>query len=222
MNIFRLMKKDIRLQKSFLIPLLAIEITGFLIFALQMPFMVPGVMFGLLHGMALIGDFLLCLRTMASEEKTRALLFIKMLPVSTREIIVAKFLVNFLLVSTNMCALFVLWEVALLSGRLTVGPSLTLYVIVIGLAVHWLNNGFFLALSFIFDSERAIWVPFPVLFLVMSVILNFRKLKIVLHLNPFVQLLTDHRVLLIVLLWIVYASFLWASSWAMARKRIFA
>ncbi len=222
MNIFRLMDKDIRLQRGFLIPLLAIEISGFLVFALQMPLRVPGVMFGLLHGMALIGDFLLCKRTMASEEKNRALLFIKTLPVSTREIVVAKFLVNFLLVSANMCVLFVLWEIARFFGWVTVGPSLTLYVIVTGLAVHWLNNGFFLALSFIFDSERAIWVPFPILFLVMSVILSFRKLKIVLHLDPFVQFLADHRVLLVVLLWMAYASFLWASNWTMARKRIFA
>src|ERR1022692_4110213 len=87
MNIVHLIAKDLRLQRHFVLPLVLIELAGYLAYALQMPSHIPGVAFGLLHGVAFLGDFLICYRTMIAEEKNRALMFVKTLPVSTAEIV---------------------------------------------------------------------------------------------------------------------------------------
>src|ERR1035441_1561710 len=74
-----------------------------------MPQHIPGVAFGLLHGVAFLGDFLICYRTMIAEEKNRALMFVKTLPVSTAEIVIAKFAANLLLVGLNTGVMLALW-----------------------------------------------------------------------------------------------------------------
>jgi hypothetical protein len=182
----------------------------------------PGVAFGLLHGVALIGDFLICYRTMIAEEKNRALMFIKTLPVSTAEIVMAKFGVNFLLVGLNTGLLLALWGAGHALGWIEVAPRMTAYLVVAGLTFHWLNNGFFVAISLVFDSDRAVWVPFPTLFLVMTVILNFRRIKVSLNLQGFVDLLHHYDLLFLALLWAIIVGFVLVSSWALKHKRVFA
>ena len=222
MNIIRLIAKDLRLQRNFFLPLVLLEAAGYRVYALQIPSHIPGAAFGLLHGVALIGDFLICYRTMIAEEKNRAFMFIKTLPVSTVEIVVAKFGVNFLLVGLNTGILLALWGGGRAFGWIEVAPRLTIYLVLVGLTQHWLNNAFFTTISLLFSSERAVWVPFPAIFVVMTVILNFKRIKVALNLTPFVDLLQRHQALFLALLWAIIARFVVACSWALRRRRVFA
>jgi hypothetical protein len=223
MNILRLILKDFRLQRGFLLPLVAIELGGLWVFLLQIPSAeIPGVAFGLLHGVMLVADFLICYRTMVAEEKNRALLLIKALPVSTREIVLAKFGVNFLGVAINTAGLLALWQGALAAGWIAFRPALTWQIAVAALTWHCLNNAFFLSIALVFDSEHAVWIPFPALFAVMSLILNFRRIKAALGLGPAVELLARNPMLLLALGWLVILALAAGSLHAVSRKRIFA
>jgi hypothetical protein len=222
MNILRLIAKDLRLQSRFFLPLVLLEVAGYLAYALQMPSHIPGVAYGLLHGVALIGDFFICYRTMIAEEKNRALMFIKTLPVSTEEIVFAKFSVNFLLVGLNTGVLMALWGIGRALGWIEVAPQLTIYLLLAGLTYHCLNNAFFVTLSLVFSSERAVWVPFPAIFVLMSVIVNFKRIEIVLNLEPYVDLLRRDNLLLVTLLWLIMAGFMLICCQALRYKRVFA
>jgi ABC-type transport system involved in multi-copper enzyme maturation permease subunit len=222
MNVARLIAKDIRLQRSFVFPLILLEIAGYLAYALQMPSHIPGVAFGLLHGMAFIGDFLICYRTMVAEEKNRALMFIKTLPVSTAEIVIAKFATNLILVSLNTGAMLALWGVGHLFGWIEVRPTLTVYLVLAGLTVHWFNNAFFVAISLAFSSEGAVWVPFPFLFVLMTVMINFSRIKVALNLESAVEFVQRHDLLSLAVLWAMIAAFAAACVWVLGRKRVFA
>jgi hypothetical protein len=223
MNILRLVAKDFRLQRGFLLPLAAIELGGLCVFLLQIPSAeIPGIAFGLLHGVMLVGDFLICYRTMVAEEKNRALLFIKALPVSTREIVLSKFAVNFAGVTLNTVALLAVWQCALSLGWIAFRPALNWQIILAAITWHCLNNAFFLSIALVFDSEHAVWVPFPVLFGVMSMLLNFRRIKVTLGLGPVVELFARNPTLLLALGWCVILAFAAGSLLAVSRKRMFA
>lgn len=222
MNIIHLIAKDIRLQRNFFLPLLLLEVVGYFAYALQIPSYIPGVAFGLLHGVALVGDFLICYRTMIADEKNRALMFIKTLPVSTVEIVVAKFGVNLLLVGLNTGALLALWGTGHALGWIEVAPRLTMYLVLAGLTQHWLNNAFFVTISLVFSSERAVWVPFPAIFVLMSVIINFSRIVVALNLQTLVALLQRHNLLFLALLWALIAGFVQTCCWTLERKRVFA
>jgi ABC-type transport system involved in multi-copper enzyme maturation permease subunit len=222
MNIVRLIAKDLRLQAYFFLPLVALELAGYVGYTLQMPSHVPGVAFGLLHGIALIGDFLICYRTMIAEEKNRALMFIKTLPVSTAEIVIAKFAVNLLLVGLNTGVLLALWTGGQAQGWIDQSPQVTTSLVVSGLTYHCLNNAFFLTLSLVFSSERAVWAPFPALFVLMSAILNFDRIKAALNLGQFVGLLQRNNFLFLAFLWTIILAFAVTCHQALQRKRVFA
>ena len=222
MNMIRLIAKDLRLQRNFFLPLVVLEAAGYLAYALQIPPHIPGVAFGLLHGMALIGDFLICYRTMIAEEKNRALMFIKTLPVSTVEIVLAKFGVNLLLVVLNTGVLLALWGGGRTLGWIELSPPMTIYLVAAGLTYHCLNNAFFVTLSLAFSSERAVWVPFPAIFVLMSVILNFNRIKLALNLEPVVGVLQRHDLFFLTLLWMIIVGFVAACCWTLRYKRVFA
>ncbi|MGB9074531.1 MAG: ABC-2 transporter permease [Terriglobales bacterium] len=222
MNIIHLVVKDLRLQRNFFLPLVLLEAVGYLAYALQIPSHIPGVAFGLLHGMGLVGDFLICYRTMIADEKNRALMFIKTLPVSTAEIVIAKFGANLLLVGLNTGVLLALWGSGHAFGWIEVAPRLTMYLVLAGLTQHWLNNAFFVTISLVFSSERAVWVPFPAIFVVMSVILNFNRIKVALNLGAFVDLLQRNNPLFLALLWAIIVGFVVTCCWVLKYKRVFA
>ena len=222
MNIVRLIAKDLRLQSYFFLPLVALEVAGYLGYALQMPSHIPGVAFALLHGVALIGDFLICYRTMIAEEKNRALMFIKTLPVSTAEIVVAKFGVNLLLVGLNTSVLLALWGGGRALGWIDLSPRVTIYLVLAALTYHCLNNAFFVTLSLVFSSERAVWVPFPDIFVLMSVIINFKRIETALNLSPFVALLQRNNILCLGILWAIILGFAVTCHQALRHKRVFA
>lgn len=222
MNTWLLLRKDLRLHWRMLLPLIALEIASYIAYAVQMPSAIPGVAFGLLHGVALIGDFLICHRTLISEEKNRAFRYIKALPVSTREIVLAKFAVNFFFVSINTLALLAAWAVARGAGWIHAAPALSVTLFLMALTLHCLNNAFFLAIGLIFDSTHAVWIPFPALFLLMSLILNFRKVVAALHIQGAVRLIGASPAALALLVWLAIAGFLALSCRVLDRKRIFA
>jgi ABC-type transport system involved in multi-copper enzyme maturation permease subunit len=222
MNIVHLIAKDVRLQRNFVLPLMLLELAGYSAYALQIPSHIPGVAFGLLHGVAFIGDFLICYRTMIAEEKNRALMFIKTLPVSTAEIVIAKFGANLLLVGLNTGVMLALWGAGHGLGWIQVRPNLTIYLAVAGLTVHWLNNAFFVTISLVFSSEGAVWVPFPFLFGLMSVILNFRRIKVALNLQGVVDLAQRHDLLALSLLWAIIVGFAAMCPWVLRHKKVFA
>jgi ABC-type transport system involved in multi-copper enzyme maturation permease subunit len=176
MNIVRLVTKDLRLQRGFLAPLAGLQATCIFLLWLQLRGETRGLLFPLANGVALIADFLVCYRTITAEEKNRALIFLQTLPISRWEIVAAKFGVNLLLVTGNFAVLLGLllgsrvWS--LFAGELLPGPITVATV----LLVHWLINAFFVAIALIFDSERAVWVPFPALFLAISAVLNARSI----------------------------------------------
>jgi hypothetical protein len=222
MNVIHLIAKDVRLQRNFVLLLMLLELAGYLAYALQMPSHIPGVAFGLLHGVAFVGDFLICYRTMIAEEKGRALMFIKTLPVSTAEIVIAKFGANLLLVGLNTGVMLAVWGGGHGLGWIQVRPNLTIYLVVAGLTVHWLNNAFFVTISLVFSSEGAVWVPFPFLFVLMSVILNFRRIKVALNLQGVVDLAQRHDMLALFLLWAILVGLAAMCSWGLGHKRVFA
>ncbi len=221
MNVIRLIAKDVKLQRNFLVPLVLLELAGLFLYAVQIPSHIPGVAFGLLHGVALIGDFLICYRTMIAEEKNRAFLFVKSLPVSTTEIVTAKFAANLLLVGANTASLLTLWGVGRRLGWIDVRPGLTVYLFVFGLTMHWLNSAVLVAISLVFTSERAVWALFPAIFAVMTVILNFHRIETALRLEPLVELLRLHQMLIVYLAWAAIAAFAGGCAWALKRKRVF-
>lgn len=173
-NIIRLSKKDVRLQRLFLLLIFFVEVAGITALRVQMP-PAPGVTLVLTAAFALIGNFLICYRVAVAEEKDKAMLFIRTLPVSTAEIVSGKNLVCLGIGSLNVAALLGLYELLrhtdLLAGEPALGLPWFFYI----LALHWVGISFFLAMAMIFNSEWAIWIPFPALFLVISAVLNFRK-----------------------------------------------
>ena len=175
-NILRLSAKDIILQRIFLPLLFFVEIAGIFILRIQLPAQAPGLTLLLTAAFALIGNFLICYRFAVAEEKDKAMLFIRTLPVSTLEIVTGKNLVCLGFGTLNVAALLgaydLLRHTSLLAGEPTLAGLWYFYI----LAFHWAGIGFFLAVALIFNADWAIWVPFPALFLVISCVLNFRKL----------------------------------------------
>ncbi len=175
-NILRLSAKDIRLQRIFLPLLFLVEIAGIFILRIQLPAQAPGLTLLLTAAFALIGNFLICYRFAVAEEKDKAMLFIRTLPVSTLEIVTGKNLVCLGFGTLNVAALLgaydLLRHTSILAGEPALAGLWYFYI----LAFHWAGIGFFLAVALIFNADWAIWVPFPALFLVISGVLNFRKL----------------------------------------------
>jgi hypothetical protein len=175
-NILRLTAKDIRLQKMFLPILFLMEVAGIVILRVQLPKGLPGLTMMLSVAFALIGNFMICYRFAVAEEKDKAMLFIRTLPVSTFDIVAGKTLVCLGFGSLNVATLLGSYELLrhtpLLAGEPGLPAIWWLYII----GFHWVGIGFFLAIALVFDAEWAIWVPFPALFLVISAALNFNKI----------------------------------------------
>jgi hypothetical protein len=186
-NIYKLALKDIKLQRFFLPILFLVEVAGIIILRVQLPKGLPGLTLILSAAFALIGNFMICYRFAVAEEKDKAMLFIRTLPVSTLDIVASKTLVCLGTGSLNVAALLGSYELLrhtyLLSGEPGLSAVWFLYII----GFHWVGIGFFLAVAMIFDAEWAIWVPFPALFLVISAALNFGKIVDYLGIGDFLK-----------------------------------
>jgi len=221
MNIVALVWKDLRLQRGFLLPLAALETASIALLQLQMQGKPPGLLFPLVNGVALIADFLICYRTIVSEEKNRALIFLQTLPISRREIVTAKFASNLALVTGNLVMLLCLYfgakAAGLFAGEFLPGP-----VAMVGaLLGHWLINAFLITVALVFDSERALWVPFPCLFLAISALLNARAILAWLGLASVAAAVRQHGEVLLLLFVCLHAMLFLSTLSLVDRKKLF-
>jgi len=221
MTLKHLVIKDLLLQWKFLIGLIVMEVAAVGVFQLQLALDLPSLGFLLLNGMALVGDFLICYRTMVAEEKNRAFLFLRTLPVSIFEIVLGKFFANFVLVAANTGVLLLFYQGVHFAHGRGFTASFGFAAFALALLVHWVTNAFFLSIALIFDSERAVWIPFPVVFVVMSVLLNLGRIEVALHLEPLVEALGRYQFLGLLLLAATLVAFFCLSFYAVSRKRVF-
>ena len=221
MNIVTLVRKDLRLQRGFLLPLVAIQLGSIVLLRLQMQGERPGLLFPLANGVAFVADFLICYRTIVSEEKNRALIFLQTLPISRIEIVTAKFAVNLLLVTGNLVVLLGIFlglsAAGFFAGEFLPGAGAMLAA----LMLHWLINAFLIAVALVFDSERALWVPFPALFLGVSAVLNARTILARLGLESVAAAVRQHGELLLLLLVFLHAMLFLSTLGVVGRKKLF-
>ena len=213
-NISRLVLKDVMLIWRFFALLLAGEVLLMLVLALQLTGL-RSQLGSIAAIAAFVGGFLICFRSTATEEKNRALQFIKMLPVSTPELVVAKFAVNIVLVTANFALLFtavalgaVLWGVQSDIGAAEFASALAGQVVV---------NAVFVSTAMAFGSEKAIWAPFALLFVLFNVMLNLDSLG----LGPVAAFVLENSARICVVAALLVVLMAWATKVAMARRRTF-
>jgi hypothetical protein len=164
-NVIRLLKKDLR-QHRWLMPQLAVfEIVSFEVLHAQTG---PRATPVLLLLLGWIAAFVFCFRTAVAEEKARAYRFLMALPLTAAELVGAKYLFNALLVVGNFIVLqgYLLAASGLLSRPLPGNLSPELLVLLLG--AQLLASGLFLAVAVLLDSSRAVWIPFPFIWVAAS------------------------------------------------------
>jgi hypothetical protein len=171
-NMGRILNKDFRQHWSLLPLILAFEIVSFEILRAQTG---PGATPILVQLLGWIGAFVFCFRTAVAEEKARAFRFLMALPMTAGELIGAKFVVNGLLVVANF-GLLLLYLVCTgeLLGR-GWPASLSPALVALLLSTQLLASFTFLAIALLLDSEKAIWVPFPLIWIAASLSANIPR-----------------------------------------------
>lgn len=217
-NVLRLVRKDMALMLRFAAVLLVAELVLVIALSAQVDFGANSASLIV----ACVGGFLICLRSTVLEEKNRAFQFIKLLPVSTTEIVLAKFATNILAVGVNSLLLFLVggvrlagatggWRLDLASSDLASSDLATF------LAAQWACNAVFVATALAFGSEKAIWTPFALLFVLFNVLLNVEALGLA-HVADFVT--GDPTRFFLVAVSFVAATVA-LSIFAMQRRRVF-
>jgi hypothetical protein len=164
-NVGRILKKDLR-QHWLLVPMvLVFEIVSFEILRAQTGTRATPILVQLLGWIA---AFVFCFRSAVAEEKARAFRFLMALPMTAGELIGAKYVLNGVLVVVNfgLLLLYLLGSGELL-GRGWPG-SLSFPVVALLLSTQLLASFTFLAIALLLDSEKAIWVPFPLIWVAAS------------------------------------------------------
>jgi hypothetical protein len=217
-NVVRLLRKDLW-QQRFLAPgLVAFEIASGEIILRQLPATTPAIVaLATITLFGLIAAFVFCLRTMVVEEKHRAFLFLKTLPLDDRELVGAKFAVNALLVAGNFVALALYHE---LRRRLVGAPAAPVGagVVLAAGALQMLANALFLAVALLFDSDKAVWVPFPLIWVATLGMANLRRIAGALGLGDGATALRAHA-LLVAATELVLAALVFQATVALFRRR---
>lgn len=216
---FALIKKDLYIQRYFFILSLAAEIVLLFLFVIQNYSSFKSILYFLIHGVALFYGFACCFRTMGLEEKNKSLLFIKSLPVSTAEIVFAKFSVNFILVLLNLIILVILY--AILQKATGQAADINLLKLLVGISYQLLNAAFFIAVAFIFSVEWGIWVPFALLFLILNIVINLRSILQNETIGPILVFIINHEFLQIFILMALTALLIGLSLRSMNKKLVF-
>ncbi len=219
MKIWYLIEKDLRMHWLPLLVILMIQFGGVTLFWLQLPH-VPGLIWLLMNGTMLVGEFLLCYRVTVHEEKNKAYIFLQTLPVTVNEILLAKFMAVALLITINTLVLDTCYG---LLGWRGVTPGEAAPSLIVGLLylfVHLFFAAMLVAMAMLFSSERAIWIPFPALFLFISGLLNYKKILAWIHLESLPDLLASHVFLDLVLLSSGITFLLWLTKEIVCRKRM--
>ena len=213
-NISRLVLKDVMLIWRFFALLLAGEVLLVLTLALQLSSL-HSQLGSVASITAFVGGFLICLRSTVIEEKNGALQFIKMLPVSTLELVVAKFAANIVLVTANFALLFsfvalgsVVWDAQLDIGAAGFASALAGQIVV---------NAVFVSTAMAFGSEKAIWAPFALLFVLFNAMLNLDTLG----LGPVAAFMLENSARICMAATLFVALMVWATTVAMTRRRTF-
>jgi predicted permease len=166
-NVVILLAKDLRLQWRTALALLVFEVLAFATFVAQFPEPMRATSGTFLQGIASIGTFIMGYRILASEERSGAISFLKGLPLSTDEIYGSKFLFVYTYALANVAALN--GAFLLLGGLLPweVGVP-TLRAVVIGALVQLVFAWLLVGTATLINSEKAIWVPFPLVVLLVN------------------------------------------------------
>jgi ABC-type transport system involved in multi-copper enzyme maturation permease subunit len=163
-TIWLLAAKDLWQQRLF-IPLLSLfQIASAAIMFAQAP-RVPVVVATVFQLLCWVGAFVLCFRSVISEEKNRGLVFLATLPISRLEIALAKFLSNALMVTITLVIFGGALALASAAGYLTWPTRDSGLALATFATLTFLASAFFLAVALIGDSEKTIWAPFPLIWL---------------------------------------------------------
>ncbi len=197
MNVWRLAAKDLWQQRFFVPVLVGFEIASCEILFVQLPkFVPPAVPVLIVQLLGCIAGFIFCFRTMVTEEKHRAFLFLKTLPVSDAELVLGKFTSNLILVVCNFVALAAYYALAVRFGHIHGRLDGSVGLVLLLFACQVLNNFLFLATAMIFDSEKAVWVPFPFIWIFVTVLGNLEVLSKTLGIEGFVDALARNLAVL--------------------------
>lgn len=167
-NGYRLIAKDTGLHWLAFLVLLALQIATFITFELQFPPYMQSLGAVFIQGIASIGTFVMAYRITASEEANNTLRFLKSLPVTTTEIFGAKFVFIALYCVANLALLnlFLVIFGGLLPWEMD-GP--TSEVLAIGVVVQLAFGTLLVAVAALLNSEKAIWLPFPLVIILLNV-----------------------------------------------------
>jgi ABC-type transport system involved in multi-copper enzyme maturation permease subunit len=140
------------------------------------------VLLTLAFAISFIAGFVFSFRTVASEDGSTGMAFLLSLPITRREIVLSKFIVNWILALGNFLAV---WGGVLLyclyRNELDVpDASLLLNFILLQL----LSSSFYLSCAILFNSARAIWMPFPLLVVGVNLAFNWPRVAALLPAAP--------------------------------------
>ncbi|HNV13689.1 MAG TPA: ABC-2 transporter permease [Dermatophilaceae bacterium] len=162
-----LILKDCRMQwKAFLV-LVTFEILTLLSFVAQFPEPMRASAGAFLQGLTSIGTFVMAYRLLATEESSGTIRFLKSLPLTNDEIFWSKFLfmsgyavLNAAVVNLVYAGLRPLiswsWQLPTMPGVLG------------GVVVQLVFAVILLSIAILANSEKAIWVPFPLVILLLN------------------------------------------------------
>jgi ABC-type transport system involved in multi-copper enzyme maturation permease subunit len=168
-NVAALLAKDIKLHWAAFLVLALFEVFTFTTMELQFPPRMRQSGAGFLQGVASIGTFIMAYRSIAAEEASKTISFLKSLPLSNGEIFGTKFLFMGAYVLANAAILNTIFCLA----RPYLPPdwamnSLTARTTVLGLAVQLVFAVILVAVATLASSEKAIWVPFPFVIVILN------------------------------------------------------
>lgn len=173
MNAF-LLKKDLLHHVGELLFVMACELGLVLSLGVQMDNLNPQVLLTLAFGISFIAGFVFSFRMVASEDGATGMAFLLSLPVTRREIVVAKFAATWLLSLTNFLVVWgsvLLYCVARDGGEMPDVHSIATFVL-----LQLLSSSFYLSCAILFNSSRAIWLPFPLLVVGINLAVNWNRI----------------------------------------------
>lgn len=169
-----LVRKDLRHHRGEALFLVGFELLLLVSLAAQVDRLSAEMLVTLAYAIAFIGGFVFSFRTVASDDGTTGMGFLLSLPLTRHQIVGAKFIANWLLTALN-CAIvwggmvaFCMWRDGV---ELPTGATLAT-----ALLLQLLNSSFYVSCALLFNSARAIWVPFPLLVIGINVVINRDRL----------------------------------------------
>jgi hypothetical protein len=166
-RMWRLITKDFKFQWLAIVVLFVFEAASFVTFVVQFPESMRRTSGVFLQAIGAIGTFIISFRLLATEEASSSIFFLKGLPLLTREIFGAKYLIIWGYVILNALALNVGFELARRWGPWQLErPEAKL--VVGGIVLQLIFASLLLWTATWVNSEKAIWIPFPLLLILLN------------------------------------------------------